>query len=296
MLHLAIFYTEMDKKVKHIGTLNGNVLLFGGVYSNLQALERLIQIARDKEVDPQNCICTGDIVGYCAEPEETVRLFQEWGAQSIAGNVELQLSDGADNCGCDFTQGSLCDGFSQLWYQYAKHKLPKQAIDWMGQLPNNITFDYYQKRITVVHGSLNNVSEFIFESTPVASKKKNFETLESDVIIAGHSGLPFYQKIEDKLWVNAGAIGMPANDGTPRTWCILLQKTEIGIEYTFHNIVYDFKKANKAMASENLTPEYAETLISGLWNNMEILPEAEKRLQGIPYDFENKEKNQYKSI
>ena len=291
MLHPAIFYTEMDKKIKHIGELKGGVLLFGGVYSNLQALQRLIQIAKDNRIDPQNCICTGDIVGYCAEPKETVQLFQEWGAQSIAGNVELQLSAVADDCGCDFTQGSLCDGFSKVWYPYAQRKLSKQDIDWMGQLPNHITFDYYQERIMVVHGSLNKVSEFIFESTPLATKKKNFEALESDVIVAGHSGLPFRQKLENKLWVNAGAIGMPANDGTPRTWCVLLQKTKKGIEYTYLDIVYDFKKAYANMLSESLTLEYAETLISGLWNNMETLPEAEKRLQGIPYDFENKEQN-----
>ncbi|MFK5971680.1 MAG: metallophosphoesterase family protein [Flavobacteriaceae bacterium] len=286
----------MDKKIKHLGKLKGKVLLFGGVYSNLQALEGLIQLAKDKDIDPQNCICTGDIVGYCAEPKETVQLFQEWGAQSISGNVELQLSAAADDCGCDFAQGSSCDGFSKVWYPYAKRKLLQQAIDWMAQLPDQITFDYYQERIMVVHGSTNMVSEFIFESTPIARKKKSFETLESDVIIAGHSGLPFHQKLENKLWINAGAIGMPANDGTPRTWCVLMQKTEKGIEYAYHKIVYDFKKAHKNMVSERLPIEYAQTLISGLWHNMDILPEAEKRLKGIPYNFENKEENKYKTI
>ena len=37
-----------------------------------------------------------------------------------------------------------------------------------------------------------------------------------DAIIGGHSGLPFTQTLGSRLWHNPGAIGMPANDGTPR--------------------------------------------------------------------------------
>ena len=36
----------MDKEIKHIGVKEGKLLLFGGVYSNLQALEKLISIAQ----------------------------------------------------------------------------------------------------------------------------------------------------------------------------------------------------------------------------------------------------------
>src|SRR6516225_7975614 len=44
----------------------------------------------------------------------------------------------------------------------------------------------------------------------------------ADAIIAGHCGLPFTQKVAHRLWHNAGAIGLPANDGTPRTWYSVL--------------------------------------------------------------------------
>ena len=41
------------------------------------------------------------------------------------------------------------------------------------------------------------------------------------------------------------------------------------------------------MKANNLPMAYANTLRSGLWDNMEILPEAEKQLQGVPYTFNN---------
>ena len=80
------------------------------------------------------------------------------------------------------------------------------------------------------------------------------------------------------------------------TQYILQQKTEKGIEYTYHDIVYDFKKAYKTMVSENLSPEYIEVLISRLLHNIKLLPEAEKRLRTTLYILENKEKDQHKTI
>ena len=80
----------MDKKIEHL-KLKGKVLIFGGAYSNYQALTTLKQIADAQNIAPENCISTGDLVGYCAQPEETVQLFKSWGARGISGNVEILM-------------------------------------------------------------------------------------------------------------------------------------------------------------------------------------------------------------
>ena len=49
-------------KVQDFGVFEGPLVLFGGVYSNLQALEALIA-----EVGERPAICTGDVVAYCAD-------------------------------------------------------------------------------------------------------------------------------------------------------------------------------------------------------------------------------------
>ena len=277
----------MDKKVEQYGDITGKLLIFGGIYSNLQALQALIEVSRVLNIPAENSVCTGDIVGYCAQPEETVQLFREWGARSIAGNVELQLFEGAENCGCDFTEGSRCDGFSKLWYPFAQGSLSMESVRWMGELPKHLSFRYAGKKVTVLHGSVENVSEYIFESTSKEVKLKNFYDTESDVILAGHSGLPFHEEVGDKLWLNAGVIGMPANDGTQRVWYLILEQVDGKLICTHHYLEYDADKSNKLMQQNNLPIEYAHTLLSGLWDNMEILPEAEKKLQGKPYNFNN---------
>ena len=274
----------MDKKIKHIGKRSGKILLFGGVYSNLQALEQLKSIAESENIPPENCICTGDIVGYCAQPEETVQLFKSWGAQSIAGNVEIQLREGAEDCGCDFREGSRCDGFSQLWYPFAQQKLSESSLDFMGTLPDHIQFEYAHKKIMVVHGSYFNTSEFIFKSTPWNIKLPNFSAFErgqTDMIIGGHCGLPFSHSEKDLLWLNPGVIGMPANDGTPKVWYAVLDDADETFSFEHHNFSYNHKLTSQLMHKEHLPKEYALTISTGIWDNTEILPVVESQLQGL---------------
>ncbi len=271
----------MDKKIETLGILKGKILLFGGVYSNLQALEAIIKIAKKEGISSENCLCTGDIVGYCAQPEETVELFKKWGAKSIAGNVEIQLRDGAGDCGCDFKEGGRCDGFSQLWYPYAQSKLSKSSLAFMKTLPDHLKFQYSGKKVTVVHGSYFNVSEFIFKSTAWEIKKPNFEATESNVIIAGHCGLPFHTEVEGNLWLNCGVIGMPANDGTPNVWYAILDAAYGKFNFSHHQLKYDYKLTSKLMKNGLLPEEYSRTIITGIWDNTEILPPIETGLQGF---------------
>ncbi len=281
----------MDKDIAHIGTKTGKLLLFGGVYSNLQALEQLISIAKEEDILAENCICTGDITGYCAQPEETITVFRDWGALSIAGNVELQLANDSEDCGCDFKAGGRCDSFSKLWFPYTKGHLSQDSLDYIATLPEYISFDFGEKKVTVVHGNYGNTSEFIFQSNADTSKQNCFEDTKSDVIIAGHCGLPFHQSIKEKLWLNPGVIGMPANDGTTRVWYMLLEIQQGEIKYTHRSFEYDYNTTQQLMYKNHLPEAYADTLSSGLWDNMEILPEVEKMGQGIPIYLDTRKQN-----
>lgn len=267
--------------VQDLGKLNGQILVFGGVYSNLPALERLMGIAENLQIPSQNIICTGDIVGYCAEPEECVQTIRRWGVHCIAGNVEIQLRNREADCGCNFDEGSRCDMFSRKWYPFAQSRLSERAIDWMEQLPLHLRFEYAGKRVCVLHGSCQNPSEFVFRSSPWAVKAANFQAIDAEIILAGHCGLPFRHQNGELYWLNAGVIGMPANDGTPRVWFMTIDLTEQGLHIEHHAYTYDHERAARLMEQLHLPREYSETLRTGLWDNCEILPEEETQAQGM---------------
>lgn len=266
---------------RSIDNLSGKLLVFGGPYSNLQALSVLKSIADQKGIAPTNIICTGDIIGYCAQPEETVQLVKQWGIHCIQGNVEENIISGEDDCGCNFTEGSRCDLFSRNWFPFAARSVSTSTLEWIATMPNQLRFSYAGKTVVVVHGSATYISEFVFKSTPWATKEQTFEATGAEVILAGHAGLPFADVRSNKYWLNAGVIGMPANDGTPRVWYLILDDATGELTYTFESFTYDHAQAHQLMVENGLPGSYAQTLLTGIWDNCEILPEAEKKLQGI---------------
>ena len=127
----------------------------------------------------------------------------------------------------------------------------------------------------------------MWRSTPWAQKAAAFAKTNSALVLAGHSGVPFAHAEDGKLWLNSGALGMPANDGTPRVWCATLRVDEKGqLDYTFHPLTYDHTEARRRMLAEPLPKSYALTLQNGLWDNTEIMPPTETAWTGIPLDPE----------
>jgi predicted phosphodiesterase len=238
-----------------------------------------MKIANELGIPSTQCYCTGDVVGYCANPEETVQLIRTWGVHTIAGNVEIQLREGSDECGCNFDEGSRCDTFSRKWYPFAQAQLSQESIDWMNELPFTMEWSLGGKKCVMIHGGYPNTSQFIFESTPWSIKQEISEKLNADIIICGHSGLPFVQQLNGKSWINAGVIGMPANDGSQQTWYTIIDLENETIE--LKSLEYDAQLSSKKMVENKLPMEYARTLVTGIWDNCEILPEKETAEQGI---------------
>ena len=199
--------------------------------------------------------------------------------------MEIQLGENAEDCGCDFTKGSRCDGFSQLWYPYAKNRLTPESLEFIKKLPEFIQFKFADNSITVLHGSYFNTSEFIFKSTPWEKKLPNFHITGSNVIVAGHCGLPFNEKRDGLLWLNPGVIGMPANDGNTSVWFVILEEKDDSLTYKHKSLAYNYSLTNSFMIKNGLPNAYAKTILTGIWDNTEILPETEIKLQGQKIQF-----------
>ncbi|MDQ2088814.1 hypothetical protein [Marimonas arenosa] len=60
-----------------LGELGGPILVFGGPYSKLQAIRAMRFEAARCAIPLGNCLCTGDVVTYCADPAETVAKIRD---------------------------------------------------------------------------------------------------------------------------------------------------------------------------------------------------------------------------
>lgn len=260
------------------------ILVFGGVYSNIQALDQLFREAEKRDIPPSRMICTGDIIAYGANGRDCIERIRDIGVLCIAGNCEEQLALAADDCGCGYAPGSTGETLSQNWFAHARTQINESHRAWMAGLPSRLKIVLNEAQFCVVHGSYSEINRFIFPSTPSRIKASDLDQTGVDGIIAGHSGLPFSQTIDGRLWHNSGALGMPANDGTPRVWFSILSPGETPKSVTIEHLSleYDHADAAENMRRARLPDDYSKTLMDGLWPDCGVLPKDELEVSGNP--------------
>ncbi len=269
-----------------LGPIDEPLLICGGAYGNLEAMEALLLRAAELGIPTQRIIHTGDVIAYCADARATAERVQQLGLLSIRGNVEDQLAEEAEDCACGFEEGSACDLLARSWYAHARAQMTPELANWMTDLPRHLTFSMSGKRVRVVHGSPGLVNRFMWESLPSADYAGEIGQACADVVIAGHTGVPFTRTLPDgRVWHNSGGLGMVANDGTPRVWFAVMEPGHNGPQFTHYALDYDHASAARKMRAAGLPEGYANALETGLWPSLDILPEAEKSATGQPIDL-----------
>jgi hypothetical protein len=262
--------------------LDAPMLVFGGPYSNLQATEAVLAEAERRGIAGDRILCTGDVVAYAADAAACCDRMMASGALVLMGNCEENLAAEAEDCGCGFAEDTACDLLSRAWYAHANRQVSPRHRAWMGGLPRQLHLELPdRRRLAVLHGGANEISRFLFASTPEPVLLEELEQTGCQGVIAGHCGIPFARRLEGGgLWLNAGAVGMPANDGTPRAWFAVLTPAARSLTVEILALDYDHAAAAAAMRAAGLPEGYASGLETGLWPSCDVLPSMELAARG----------------
>jgi predicted phosphodiesterase len=116
--------------------------IISDIHANLEALTAVLERI-DSDLATDQIICSGDLVGYYANPNECLRLIRERGIQCIAGNHDTVAAG---------LKEPLRFGMSGrnaiLW---TRQQLTPDNLRFLQSLPLTLTID---EKILVVHGSL----------------------------------------------------------------------------------------------------------------------------------------------
>ncbi|MEM9425858.1 MAG: metallophosphoesterase [Pseudomonadota bacterium] len=255
------------------GPIDEPVVLFGGPYSNLAALEALAGVIGERPA-----LCTGDVVAYASRPVETVNLMRAMAVGCIAGNCERQVAEGGLDCGCGFEAGTSCDLLSRGWYSFLSSACDPDTIRWLADQPELGVFTQNGRRYVVIHGGFTAINRFIWPDSPEDVFLEEITALEGRLgpihgVVAGHCGIAFHRHIEGYQWINPGVIGLPPHDGRPQTRYGVLTDGEVLIE----RLDYDHDATRRDMEAAGLTQGYHKTMKTGIWPSEDVLPQTMRR-------------------
>jgi diadenosine tetraphosphatase ApaH/serine/threonine PP2A family protein phosphatase len=222
--------------------------------------------------------CLGDLGGFGPRPDRAAALLRDAGVPMLRGNYDDSIGHGRADCACGYSD-PRDNRFAQISYDYTlTHTAPDHRA-WMRTLPEQVRLEIGGRRVLLCHGSPRRVNEFLWESAcPDAFLEWLCDAHGADVIACAHSGIPWHRALPSgRHVVNAGAIGRPANDGSPDVWYAMVELNG-RVHVEFRPVSYDAETLAREMARESLPQEFIETIRTGWWTTcLENLPAKERR-------------------
>lgn len=229
------------------------IAIFGDVHGNRHALAAVLDhVAADR---PDSLYCLGDLVGYGAFPNEVTECVAERRIPTVMGNYDEGVGFDRDECGCAYKTDTDRElGQRSLEWTKAATSAANKAR--LRACAREIRVEVEGQRILLVHGSPRRINEYLFEDRPLSSFERLAAGSDADVVVFGHTHVPYIKRVGGVLFVNAGSVGKP-KDGDPRACYVILDVTAQGTDATFHRVPYDVAAAAAAIRATTLPHKFA---------------------------------------
>jgi predicted phosphodiesterase len=215
------------------------------VHANLEALRAVLDAARDEGA--RRVVCAGDLVGYHADPDESIELLRRHDALSVAGNH--------DRVAAGLAEPARFGAVARRAIAWTARRLSPEGRAFLARLPISLTAD---RGFLLVHGALHptpNVELHLSSDARVARSIRALQGGPWGVRLAffGHTHRGAVHEARGAAWrslegpmvelvsgchylVNPGSVGQP-RDGDPRA-SFVIYDDEAGT-LRFHRVPFD---------------------------------------------------------
>lgn len=231
------------------------IAVLSDIHANLQAVQAVWE---DLEAQsPDQVYCLGDLVGYGAHPNEVIEFLREREVPTLLGNYDEGVGFDLDDCGCAYDHPELARlGNLSLEWSRAQTKVMNKA--YLRSLPLQFRLEQHRPHLLLVHGSPRKLNEYLYEDRPTATFARIASLAGSEVLLFGHTHLPYTKRVEGTLFVNVGSVGRP-KDGDSRAAYVLLEARRKP-QVELRRVAYDVEAAARAILESELPDYYAEEL------------------------------------
>jgi predicted phosphodiesterase len=236
-------------------------VVFGDVHGNLPALEAVWADMDERGLTDER-YCLGDLVGYGTFPNEVCEFVRERDVPTIAGNYDEGVGANGDDCGCAYrTAEERARGDRSI--AWTNEEITEENRAYLRGLREGIDVDLGDLDVRLVHGSPRRVNEYLYEDRPDASFERLLDLVEADVLVCGHTHLPYHKRLgSGRHVVNAGSVGKP-KDGDPRACYVVLSADGGALDAEFVRVEYDVEAAATAVEASGMPSPFADMLRAG---------------------------------
>jgi len=224
------------------------VLVLSDVHSNLPAIEAVFDDAGCWDAG----ICAGDIVGYGPHPQECIDQISFKGFSTVTGNHDRAVATVETDWFNDDAQEAI---------RINRSMLPSASLRWLGSLPTGLSHEFNGVNVLVYHGSPTQpLTSYVFQTEAETHVKEYLLQTGADVLILGHTHIPYTVQWGNSLILNPGSVGQP-RDGDPRASYLILDTESLKAEH--RRVKYNIDATAEAIDAAGLPHRFATRLYRG---------------------------------
>ena len=207
------------------------LLIVSDIHANLEALGAVLAEPHDE------LWVLGDLVNYGPNPGEVVDLVRREASLVVQGNHDYAIGAGADpQCSAAFRE------MARAMQDYTEPLLSLDRRAFLRGLPRTAQRTTGGCRFFLCHAT---PAEPLFAYCPAEPARWASETagLAADIVLVGHTHVPFLTRLDERRIANPGSVGQPKH-GAPMAcyavWedgCLSLQSRPYAVEDTVRKIL-----------------------------------------------------------
>ncbi|MBM7853939.1 putative phosphoesterase [Desulfohalotomaculum tongense] len=236
------------------------IAVFADVHSNFLALEAVLKDIRQRGIN--RIYCAGDLVGYGPRPNEVIKLLQKENIPTVMGNYDDAVGSMRLVCGCDYKDEKAVQ-LGEKSITWTKKHTSEENKAWLKKLPQRIEFTAAGLRFLIVHGSPGKLNRYLYEHTPDEYLNKLLAENRCDVLVCGHTHLPYHKTLSKGDVINVGSAGKPKHGDPSAVYAVInIENEDVTVE--FIKVSYNFEQTAREIEEFGLPAEFAEIVRTGV--------------------------------
>ncbi len=245
MLFYYTYFSHTDGLLYIHHLMNVMIAVISDIHGNFPALEAVLE-----DIPPVDAIiCAGDLVGYNPYPNEVINEIKLHGIICIRGNHDRAVI---------YDDYSNMNEYAALAAIWTRRKLTQENLNYLASLRDSLILNIEGRKIAIHHGAPFDEDYYVF---PDYVGEELLEYDEPDVLILGHTHVPFIKRIGERFIINPGSVGQP-RDGDPHASYILADLKNM--EFELQRVEYDIDEVVEKIKEENLPIFLGERLYYGI--------------------------------
>lgn len=183
------------------------ILIISDVHGNAEALNALHESYDELWV-------LGDLVTYGPEPTEVVQHLRQHASLIVRGNHDHAVGHDVDpRCSPPFR--AMAEGTRQ----HAMKVLSDDDKRFLRDLPLTASVERDGQRLFLCHATPSDPL-FAYCAPDSPAWRRESASVDADIILVGHTHLPFVRRFGTRTVVNPGSLGQPKNGGPEASYAV----------------------------------------------------------------------------